>query len=146
MSEGLSGLELLQRAAAGGGGPATIGKTLNFKVVGAEAGAVTIEGEPTGDFLNPLGFVHGGWALTLIDSATALAAHTTLPAGVGYTSVETKANFVRAITPQTGKVRAEGRVIAQGRTIITAEAKITDAAGKLLAHGASTVLVVRNQG
>lgn len=140
---GLSGLEMLERAAAGGGGPATIGKTLNFRLAAAAPGSVTIEGEPTSDFLNPLGFVHGGWALTILDSVTALSAHTTLPAGVGYTTIETKVNFVRAITPQTGKVTAIGKVVAAGRTIITAEGAMRDEAGKLLAHGTSTIMVVR---
>src|SRR5262249_49748347 len=101
------------------------------------------EGEPSDRILNPLGIVHGGWALTLIDSCTGCAAHTTLPANTGYTTVETKVNFVRAITPETGMLRAEGRVVAQGRTIITAEGKLIDANGKLYAHGLSTLLVLQ---
>jgi len=141
---GLSSLESMRAAVAGAGLPRGIGKTLNFRVTGADEGVVIAEGEPTADFLNPLGFVHGGWALTLLDSVTALAAFTTLPAGVGYTTLETKGNFVRAITTDTGPVRAEGKVVAGGRTIITAEGRITDRAGKLLAHGMSTILVVRN--
>ena len=76
--------------------------------------------------LNPMGAVHGGWALTLIDSCCGCAGHTTLPAGVGYGTVETKVNFVRPIAPNTGTLRAEGRVLAQGRTIITAEGKLID--------------------
>lgn len=143
MSEALSGLEILRKSVASGGGPASIGRTLNFKLTEADEGTVTIEGAPTKDHTNPLGTVHGGWALTLVDSVTALAAHTILPAGVGYTTLETKANFVRPIMPDSGKVKAVGRVVARGRTIITAEAQLTDEAGKLLAHGTSTVLVVR---
>jgi uncharacterized protein (TIGR00369 family) len=140
-----NGLETMRAAIAiAGGGGRGIGKTLNFRLVSADEGVLVIEGEPTPDFTNPLGFIHGGWALTLIDSCTALAAFTTLPAGVGYTTLETKANFVRAITIDTGIVRAEGKVVAAGRTIITAEGRITDRAGKLLAHGTSTILVVRN--
>ena len=103
-------------------------------------------GEPSDRILNPLGIVHGGWALTLIDSCTGCAAHTTLPAGVGYTTVETKVNFVRAITPASGQVRAEGVVVARGRTIITAEGKLTDSRGRLLAHGTSTLIVLRKEG
>jgi len=67
-----------------------------------------------------------------------------LPAGVGYTTVETKVNFVRAITPETGRVRAEGRVVARGRTIITAEGTLADSRDRLLAHGTSTLMVLRN--
>jgi uncharacterized protein (TIGR00369 family) len=92
--------------------------------------------------LNPLGGVHGGWALTLIDSATGCAAHTLLPAGASYASVETKANFTRPIRQDTGRVRAEGRVVSRGRQIITAEARILDADKRLLAHGTSTLMVL----
>ena len=86
--------------------------------------------------------VHGGWALALIDSITACAAHSTLPAGVGFTTIETKTNFSRPIAPDTGCVRAEGRVVGKGRTIISAEGKIVDARGRLLTHGTSTVMVL----
>jgi uncharacterized protein (TIGR00369 family) len=86
--------------------------------------------------------VHGGWALTLIDSVTGCAGHSLLPAGVGYTTIETKGNFVRPIGKDTGRVRAEGRVISPGRQVITAEARITGPDGKVLAHGTSTLLVL----
>jgi uncharacterized protein (TIGR00369 family) len=79
--------------------------------------------------------------LTLIDSVTACAGHTTLPAGAAYTTVETKANFTRPITKDTGRVRAEGRVVGQGRQIISAEAKVLSRDGRVLAHGTSTILV-----
>ena len=87
--------------------------------------------------------MHGGWALTLVDSITGCAAHTTLPAGVGYATVETKANFSRPIGSDTGRVRAEGRVVGKGRTIITAEGRIVDLRGRLLAHGTSTLMALR---
>jgi uncharacterized protein (TIGR00369 family) len=140
---GLTGLELLRTMMAGGLPGPTIGRTLNFTLTEVEEGRCLFHGEPTNDFLNPLGIVHGGWALTLIDSACGCATHTVLPAGVGYTSLETKVNFTRAITPKTGRVSAEGRVISRGRQIITAEATVKDAGGRLLAHGTSTLLVLR---
>ena len=74
-----------------------------------------------------MGTVHGGWALTIIDSVTGCAAYSLLPPGVAYTTVETKANFTRPILADTGRVRAEGRVVSQGRQVVTAEAKVTDA-------------------
>ena len=89
-----------------------------------------------------MGSVHGGWALTLIDSVAGCAAHSLLPAGAGYTTIETKANFSRPIGANSGRVRAEGRVVGQGRQVISAEARVVGDDGKILAHGVSTVLVL----
>ncbi len=141
----MSGLEALRFMLAGNHPPPSIAQTLGFTLSEVGDGTSLFLGEPSDRILNPLGIVHGGWALTLIDSCTGCAAHTTLPAGVGYTTVETKVNFVRAITPSTGQVRAEGRVVARGRTIITAEGTLTDSRGRLLAHGTSTLMVLRNE-
>lgn len=142
----LPGLEALKALIAGQFPPPSISTTLGFWLVEVDDGRAVFVGEPSDRIMNPLGIVHGGWALTLIDSCTGCAAHTTLSAGLGYTSIETKVNFVRAITPETGQVRAEGTVVARGRTIITTEGKITDSKGKLLAHGTSTIMVLRNEG
>ena len=143
---GVSGLQAMKLLIGGQHGAPSIAKTLGFTLAEVEEGKAVFIGEPSDRILNPLGIVHGGFALTLIDSCTGCAAHTTLPAGVGYTTVETKVNFVRAITPATGPVRAEGRVVARGRTIITAEGTLTDSRGKLLAHGTSTLMVLRAEG
>jgi uncharacterized protein (TIGR00369 family) len=89
-----------------------------------------------------LGIVHGGWALALIDSATGCACHSLLPAGIGYTTIETKVNFSRPITPDLGRVRAEGKVVTQGRRIISAQAQLLSRDGKVLAHGTSTIMVL----
>ena len=140
---GMSGIESMQALIAGKFPPPSIAATLGFALVAVDSGYALFEGEPNDRILNPLGVVHGGYALTLIDSCCGCAAHTTLPANVGYTTIETKVNFVRAITPETGTLRAEGRVVAQGRTIITAEGALRDARGKLYAHGTSTLLVLR---
>jgi len=101
------------------------------------------EGDPDARLLNPLGTVHGGWALTLIDSAAGCAVHSTLPAGIGYTTVETKVNFTKAIRPDGGSVRCIGTVVSAGRQIATAEARLVSAAdGSLLAHGSSTLMIL----
>lgn len=122
-----------------------IAATMGFELSEVGEGLAIFTGYPSERLLNPLGAVHGGFGLTLIDSCTGCAAHTVLPAGVGYTTIETKVNFVRALAPDSGPVRAEGRVIAQGRTIITAEGKVTDERGRLIAHGTSTLMVLRPQ-
>ena len=141
----MSGLEAMQALIDGKFPPPTISTTLGFYLSKVEHGYALFVGEPSDRILNPLGIVHGGFALTLIDSACGCAAHTTLGAGVGYATLETKGNFVRAITSSTGSLFAEGRVVAEGRTVITAECKISDAKGKLYGHGASTLLVMRSE-
>jgi uncharacterized protein (TIGR00369 family) len=140
---GLTGLQAIRGILEGKFPQPSISTTLGFWLAEVDEGRVVFEGEPSDRILNPMGAVHGGWALTLIDSACGAAGHTTLPPNVGYGTLETKANFVRAITPATGKLRCEGRVLAQGRTILTAEAKLTDMNGKLYAHGTSTCMIIR---
>jgi uncharacterized protein (TIGR00369 family) len=139
---GMTGLQILQALIDGRLPAPPIAQTLSFWLVEVGDGLAVFEGETGLHLLNPLGIVHGGWALTLIDSATGCAGHTLLPPGVGYTSVETKANFTRPIKQDTGRVRAEGRVVSRGRQIMTAEARILDADNRLLAHGTSTLMVL----
>ena len=143
---GLSGLEVMRAIVDGRLPAATMMRAMRFRAVEVGEGLAVFEGEPSDELLNPLGTVHGGWALTLIDSAAGCAAHTLLAAGVGYTTLETKANFVRAITASTGTVRATGRVLSPGRTVMTAEARLDGPDGRLLAHGTSTLLVLGSRG
>lgn len=138
----MSGREWLQAIVDGQLPQAPVGQPLAFHLIEVGEGVAVFEGEPGPALLNPLGTVHGGFALTLIDSACGAAVHSLLPAGTGYTTVETKGHFARPITPATGRVRAEGRVVAQGRRIMSAEARVLDAQGRVLAHGTSTLLVL----
>lgn len=136
------GLSLLRSMIEGGGAPAAIGRTMGFRLIEIEPGRALFEGEPGPHLLNPLGQVHGGYALTLIDSACGCAVHSELGPGAGYTTVETKVNFTRPIDPKGGPIRCEGRVLSRGRTIATAEAYLRSAEGKLLAHGTSTLIIL----
>jgi uncharacterized protein (TIGR00369 family) len=138
---GLSGREMLEAMLAGQLPAPPIGRTLHFTLIAIDDGVAIFEGRPDPDLLNPLGSVHGGWAMTLIDSATGCALHTRLPAGAGYTTIETKVNMTRAIRPDDGVVRCEGKVVSQGRQVATAEARLTGADGKLLAHGTSPLMI-----
>ena len=138
----LSGKEFLQAIIDGRLPQPPISSALTFKLVEVGDGFAAFEGDPGPHLLNPMGIVHGGWALTLIDSATACSAQSLLPAGTGSTTIETKANFSRAITLETGHVRAEGRVVSQGRQIISADGKLMAKDGRVLAHGTSTLMVL----
>ncbi len=90
---------------------------------------------------NPIGAVHGGYAATLLDSALGCAVHSSLQRGEGYTTLELKLNMVRALTKDTGRITAEGRLLHRGRTVATAEGYLRDAEGKLYAHGTTTCMI-----
>lgn len=107
----------------------------------AEPGVVAFYSTPGFRHYNPIGSVHGGYAATLLDSAMGLAVHSMLPAGTGYTTLEFKISFIRGMTKDTGPVRSEGRILNVGRRAATAEARITDTKGRLLAHATTTCLV-----
>ncbi|MCC6612927.1 MAG: PaaI family thioesterase [Anaerolineae bacterium] len=137
----MSGLDYMQAIASGEIPMPPIGATLNYRLVEVEHGRAVFEGE-AGEFAyNPIGVVHGGYASTLLDSALGCAVHTTLPQGSGYTTVQININLVRAITRETGVMRAEARIIHSGRQVATAEARLTDSQGKLLAHGTTTCAI-----
>ena len=139
---GLSGLDMLRKMIAGELPPPPMAETLGFRLIEVERGLAVFEGRTGPQLLNPLGSVHGGYALTLIDSACGCAVHSELDPGIGYTTVETKVNFTRAIDPAGGPVRCEGRVLSRGRTIATADAFLRDESGRLLAHGTSTLIIL----
>ena len=107
----------------------------------AEPGVITFYSVPGFRHYNPIGSVHGSYAAALLDSAMGLAVHSMLPAGSGYTTLEFKISFIRGMTEDTGPVRSEGRTLNVGRRAATAEARITDAKGRLLAHATTTCLV-----
>ncbi|MFH1036052.1 MAG: PaaI family thioesterase [Pseudomonadota bacterium] len=140
----LTSLEQLRGVLEGRLPQAPISRTLSFWLVEAGEGFAAFEGESEEHLLNSRGMVHGGWALTLLDNAAGCAAHSLLPAGISCATIETKDNFPRPISNDSGRVRAEGRVISQGRHIISAEARVLDRYGKVYAHGLSTLMVRGN--
>ncbi len=140
----MSGLEFVQGLVDGTLPLNTIAETLGYDVTEAVSGRVTVTAIPNDTHLNPAGTVHGGLAATLLDSAMGLAIQSTLEKGVGSTTLEFKISLVRPITPETGMVKAEGVVLSCGRRIGTAEGRITDQQGRLLAHGTTTCLIFQS--
>jgi len=118
-----------------------ISQALGFWMAEVELGRVVFGYETKADHYNPLGSVHGGIAATLLDSVMGCCIHTTLKPGSGFTTLEIKINYVRAMTDKTGEVRAEGKIINVGSRIATSEGRLVDSAGKLLAHGTTTCLI-----
>lgn len=137
----MSGLEMFAAIRRGELPTPPIGQLLGFVVVEFEKGRIMFQGTPRIEHYNPLGIVHGGYAATLLDSCVGCAVHTMLPAGTGYTTLELKVNYIRAMTEKTGPVRAEGKVISVGNQAGVAEGRLTDSSGKLLAFATTTCLI-----
>lgn len=123
-----------------------IAETLGFRLIAAEHGHAIFEGEPQFRHYNPIGSVHGGFAMTLLDSALGCAVHSTLARGETYTTLEIKVNLVRPLTKDTGPVTAEGRVLHRGRTVGTADGEIKDRDGKIYAHATTTCMIFPAKG
>jgi uncharacterized protein (TIGR00369 family) len=138
---GMSGRAALQAMIDGEAPAPPFARWSRVRLVEVGEGRAVFEGEPTEAMLNPLGTVHGGWTAGILDSAMACAVHATLAPGEAYTTLEYKVHCVRPITPATGLVRCEGVVLSRARRAATAEGRLYDAAGKLLAHGTETCLV-----
>ena len=139
----MGGLDYLRAIAGGEIPPPPIALLLDMSIVEVEPGRAVFALEPGEYQFNPIGSVHGGVLTTLLDSAMGCAVHTMLPAGSGYTTLELKANFLRRVTTETRRLRSEGAVIHLGRTVATAEARIVDGEGRLVAHATTTCLVMR---
>ena len=139
----MTGMEYMEAIVGGELPPPPIAVTMRLRPIELGEGRAVFEGEPGEEHYNPIGVVHGGYAATLLDSALGCAVHTTLPAGVGYTSLGLEAKYVRPITRDTGRVLCEANVLYRGRRQATCEANLTAAeGGKLLAHGVATCMIL----
>ena len=141
----LAGIEVLEALSRGELPAAPVVDTLGFVLDSVEPGRVQFSFEPAEFHYNPIGSVHGGVYATLLDSATGCAVHSTLPAGVGYTSLDLTVKFLRAVTVDTGRVRCTGTVTHLGSRTALAEARLVDPADRLLATAVSSILLIRPQ-
>ncbi|MDE1172099.1 MAG: PaaI family thioesterase [Parvibaculaceae bacterium] len=137
---GLTGLEQMQAMIAAGRRPG-IGQSLDFNLVEIEEGRAVFEGIPGPHAFNPIGTIHGGYAATLLDSACGCAVHSRLSPDQAYTTLELKVAYHRAMTAETGLIRAEGLVVSYGRRAAFSEGRITDMSGRLIASATSTLLI-----
>jgi uncharacterized protein (TIGR00369 family) len=138
----MTGLEAMRAITAGDAPPPPVAELVGFDLVEVGEGRAVFELDPAERHYNPLGTVHGGIAATLLDSAMGCAVHTTLGEGETFTTLELKVNYVRAITEATGRIVASGSVIHRGGRVATAEARLTDEDGRLLAHATCTCLIM----
>jgi uncharacterized protein (TIGR00369 family) len=145
-AKGRSGLEFLRAMIAGQVPPPPITETLGFSLVSVEQGFARFEGLAAEFHYNPLGTVHGGVACTLLDSALGCAVMTTLDAETGYTTAQIAVHLTRPITVATGRMIAEAKVVHRGGRVATAEGRLTDDDGKLLAHATTTCVIFPRAG
>jgi uncharacterized protein (TIGR00369 family) len=136
-----SGLDLLRALGSGELPPPPIMKLIDMAEFIADEGTVTVRLDPQEFHYNPLGSMHGGVISTLLDTACGCSVHTTLPAGVGYTSLDLSVKFLRPITLASGRLTCTGTVLQRGRRTALAEARLTDAQGRLAAHATSTCML-----
>ena len=139
---GISGREILDRLLGGALPIPPFGQTMKISLVEVDEGRVVFCGEPVEAFTNPLGTVHGGWISTILDSAMGCAVHSTLKPGQIYTTTSMTIQFVRALPPSRKPVRCEGWAVHSGTRLSTAEGKLFDAKGRLIAHGSETCLIM----
>jgi uncharacterized protein (TIGR00369 family) len=137
-----SGLEVLQRIVRRELPPPPIAETLAFELVEVEAGRAVFAGTPAEFHYNPIGVVHAGYAVTLLDSAMGCAFITMVAAGARWTTLDLQTSFTRALTVDTGRVTCTGTVLHHGRRVSTTEARLVDGQGRLCAHATSTILVL----
>ncbi len=140
-AEGKTGLEWMRAIATGAAPPPPIGETLRFRLAAADEGFARFEGVPDESLYNPMGTVHGGVVATLLDSAMGVAVMTTLDTRTAYTTSQLAVHLVRPITSKLAAYAAEGRIVHRGSRIATAEGRLFDAQGTLLAHGTTTCLL-----
>lgn len=137
----MTGLSYWSAVADGQLAPPPIGELLQMRVVDVEHGRITFSCRPDASMYNPLGMVHGGAVCTLLDTVAGCALHTTLPEGVGYTSVEIKVNYLKSVTLASGELTAVGTVVKAGSRVGFTEGAVTDASGALVATATSTLLI-----
>jgi uncharacterized protein (TIGR00369 family) len=138
----LSGIEVLRKIRDGELPPPPIAATLDFDLVEVDVGRAVFEGLPAEFHYNPIGVVHAGYTVTLLDSAMGCAFISTAAAGVRWTTLELKTSFTRALTVDSGRVRVTGTVLHRGRRVTTTEARAEDGQGRPCAHATSTILVL----
>jgi len=110
--------------------------------ISVEVGKISFEGAPSARFYNPMGTVHGGWIALLLDTVMGCAVHSALKPGQAFTTIDMSTTFIRAITEKTGKIRGEGTLLHLGGRVASAEGKLFDAAGRLVAHGTETCAIM----
>ena len=137
----LSGLEFMRKVAAGELPESPMGAHAALNVVSADPGEVSVRCSPDESHYNRIGSVHGGLMCTLLDSALGGAVHTTVPAGIGFTSIDINVNYLRAVFPANAPLLCNARVTKSGRRVAFAEGEVLDARGKTVATATSTFLV-----
>jgi uncharacterized protein (TIGR00369 family) len=141
-SNNTDGLVFSRQLVSGEQGPTPIFATLGYALTEVEHGRAVYVGEPAEHLYNPIGFVHGGFAATMLESAAGSAVHSTVPAGTGYTTLDLSVHYLRPIAGDTGPIRAVGTLLNRGRRTALAQVELRDSRDRLLAHATSSCMVL----
>lgn len=142
-ARGKTGLETLRDVIAGRLPAPPMGRLMNIRLTVANRGEVVFEAVPEEYHYNPMGIVHGGMAATILDSALGCCVYTCVDLGDVWTTLDIKVNYLKAMTVDTGLVRALATIVHIGRTVALAEARLVDADDVIYAHATSTCLIKR---
>ena len=142
IAAGIEGIDFMRGLLDGSYPAPPFSEVADIWIVAVEPGRIQFEAMPSQRFYNPMGFVHGGWIAMLLDTAMGCVVHTGLTAGQSFTTIELKTAFLRPVTEQTGKLRCEAILLHRGSRVASAEGKIFDAAGKLIAHGSESCAIL----
>jgi uncharacterized protein (TIGR00369 family) len=137
----MSGLDFIRAIRDGSHPPPPMAQLIGFDLAEAEEGRIVFCGTPSERHLNPMGVIHGGYAATLLDSCMTCAVQSALKPGLAATTLDLVIHFTKAATPQSGELRAEGKTVHVGRQFATAEGRLTDGKGRILAHATTSCLV-----
>jgi uncharacterized protein (TIGR00369 family) len=137
----MSGLDFIRAIMNGAHPPPAMATLMGFAIVEADEGRVVFSGVPTERHLNPMGVVHGGYAATLLDSCMTCAIQSTLKPGFATTTLDISVRYTKAATPRSGALRAEGKTVHVGKQFGTAEGRLTDGQGRVIAHATTSCLI-----
>ena len=139
---GQEGLEWLRKFKSGELPPPPIIEALSFEPEELEEGRIVFSMRAEEWMCNPASVVHGGMAATLLDTVLTLAVVTKLSKGKIAQTIQMNVNYVRPLFPTGEKVMGEGFAVYVGTTIGTAEGRVYDARGKMIAHGSATLAIL----
>lgn len=139
----MNGLDFLSAIRDGEIAGSAMGQIIPMQLTVVKENYIEYDVFPDERHLNLQGGIHGGFCATVLDSATGAAVHTTILAGVKFSTIDLNVKMLKGM--QAGqKYTAIGEVIRIGRNVLTSEGRIIDADGKIYAYASATLLITQH--